>query len=138
MVLPSLGRSAPPFIISKFIFEQYLRHVENLQELVIRSHRKVISEQRSLGLEGRKIRWEMSSASLRSKDPYNHENFIYALSRIDGYINCIQLSGTNWLGLKFHFPFIWMPLEKYQKMFRMTKKMEGKCWNKIVQADGFR
>jgi hypothetical protein len=31
-----------------------------------------------------------------------------------------------------------MPLEKYQPKFRITKKMEKQCWERIVETNGFR
>jgi hypothetical protein len=92
--------------------------------MMLESCKCTILKQQSLALDGSKSRWEVSTNALRSRDPYHYGNFTYALSRIEGYINCVQSRGERWLGLKFHFPLIWMPLEKYQPKFRITKKME--------------
>jgi len=109
-----------------------------LQRMMLESCRCTILKQQSLALDGSKSRWEVSTNALRSRDPYHYGNFTYALSRIEGYINCVQSRGARWLGLKFHFPLIWMPLEKYQPKFRITKKMEKQCWERIAETNGFR
>jgi hypothetical protein len=30
----------------------------------------------------------------------------------------------NWIGYHFHFPLLWMPIEKYQISYKLTKKAE--------------
>ena len=37
-------------------------------------------------LEGSELRWEASNEELKRRDPYFHEKFTYALSRVSKYI----------------------------------------------------
>jgi hypothetical protein len=114
------------------------RKVTELQRFVIDSCVKTINDQTLFALEGRIFRWEASSLALRTKDPYIHDNFTYALSWVPSYIECIHTCGPQWLGMKFHFPLIWMPTKKYQHKYRLTKKTERECWEEVISSRGYK
>ena len=97
----------------------------------------MISRQRDSSLQGSSQRWEFSTLSLREKDPFCFENFKYALSRVLGYVKCMESYGLNWLGLRFIFTLIWCPGRDYKGTYRMTKKSERDCWGALIMSNGF-
>ena len=90
-----------------------------------------------MALEGSQHRWQVTSPTLRNRDPYCYRNFEQALSRIEGYVGCIRECGVNWLGLKFKFPLIWWPAKPYREDFSLTRVEEQKCWRYWVVYKGF-
>ena len=59
------------------------------------------------------------------------------MSRVLGYIKCMEYAGLNWLGLRFIFPLIWWPGMNYKGIYRMTKKVERDCWSTLIMRNGF-
>jgi len=93
--------------------------LSEVHKKVLNLHSKNIEQLRQSALDGSKLRWEVCDKKLEDKNIYCSLNFIRALSRIHVYVNCIRQFGTNWIGLKFRFPLIWIPTLKYQHYFQL-------------------
>ena len=117
---------------------QKASQMESIQQEVVSSYFKLISQQELFVREGNQVRWDASSIFLREKDPYYFENFRYALSRFPSYVACIQTCGPRWLGQIFKFPILWWPTRKYHSMYRWTKKAEKQCWDDLIACNRFR
>jgi hypothetical protein len=39
--------------------------------------------------------------------------------------------------MKFHFPLIWLPVNKYKLVYKMSKKVEKQCWEEAIWTNGF-
>ena len=89
-------------------------------------------------LEGSKSRWEVYFECLRQRDPYGYDDFNYSIAQVPGYVGCIHDCGPKWLGLRFHFPLIWFPMEKYQYLYKLTKKVEKQWWEELVSCEGYK
>ena len=113
------------------------QHIIKLQQEVISTCTKFISRQQKVALDGSQHRWQAASSALRNRDPYCFKNFKHALSRVKGYVGCMEECGVNWLGLKFKFPLIWWPAEPYNMDFSMTRAEEQRCWHYWVIHRGF-
>ena len=55
----------------------------------------LISQKEHYALKGSSQRWEFSNISLRENDPYCFENFKYDLSRVLGYVKCMETCGPS-------------------------------------------
>ena len=75
--------------------------------------------------------------SPKGKDPFCFQIFEYALSRVPGYVKCMESYGINWLGLRFIFPLIWWPTIDYKGTYRMTKKAKRDYWGALITSNGF-
>ena len=113
-----------------------------LQEEVISTCATQISVHKQATLEGSKHKWQVTSPTLRSRDPYYFRNFEQALSRAEDYVGCIKECGANWMGLKFKFPLIWWPEKPYNMDFSLTKAEEQQCWRywvshrEVIEKEG--
>jgi hypothetical protein len=76
-------------------------------------------------LEGSRLRWEASDDEIKRRDPYGYPNFTHALSRVNRYMDCIRNCGSRWLGLRYKFPLIWLPIRKYQHLYQLRKMRIG-------------
>ena len=65
------------------------------QQKVISTCVDMISQQQDISLQGSSHIWEFSLVSLREKDPFCFEKFKYALSRVPGYIKCMDSCVLN-------------------------------------------
>ena len=108
-----------------------------LQEEVISTCTNHISIHQQVALEGIKHRWQVSSPTLKNRDPYYFRNFEHALSRVEGYVGCIRECGANCLGLKFKFPLIWWREKPYRMDFSLTKAEKQQYWRYWVAHKGF-
>lgn len=46
--------------------------------------------------------------------------------------------GNFWMGLKFKFPLIWLPIEKYQPHFHLNRYGEHSWTTHLVSNQGYR
>ena len=72
------------------------QHIMELQEEFISTCTNHISIHQQVALEGSKHRWQVSSPTLRSRDPYYFRNFEQALSRIEGYVVSGSVGSIGW------------------------------------------
>jgi hypothetical protein len=72
-------------------------------------------------LDGNQLRWEASDDEMKRRDPYGYPKFTHSLSRINNYMDCIMKCGSIWLGLRYIFPLIWLPIRKYQHRYQLRK-----------------
>ena len=107
------------------------------QQEVISTYVSMISQHEAYALKESNYLWEVSSLSIRAKDPYCFENFKYALSRVPRYIKCMETCGSSWLGLNFIFPLIWFPERQYKRIYKLTKKAERYFWANLIASNGF-
>ena len=59
------------------------------------------------------------------------------MSRVPGYIKCMESCGLNWLVLRFIFPLIWWSNRNYKGIYKMTKKDERDYWGTLIMRNGF-
>ena len=99
--------------------------ITDFQEEVVTTCLDIIRRNQTNVVIACKLRWKVSSKVLKSKDPFNPPNFIQALSQVSQYIQCIWACGIHWLGLKFQYLLIWLPVDKYQISYKLSPDQEG-------------
>jgi hypothetical protein len=71
-------------------------------------------------------RWDgFLSLEHRGKDPLNFSHFFISLDRVEKYIDFLKFHGIQWIGLKFHFPILWHPMESEDEFWATTNSMLG-------------
>ena len=96
------------------------QHLKDLQRTVITTCIHMISKQQQYSLEGSEHRWKDSSPYLRERDPYCFGNFKHALLGVPSYVGCMEACGPLWLGMRFKFPLIWLPVRPYISNYTLT------------------
>jgi len=56
---------------------------------------------------------EACSAELQEGDHFEYMNFMAAVTQVLEYARIVQELGAFWIGLRFKFPLIWLPLDEY-------------------------
>ena len=60
------------------------------------------------------------------------------VTHVPAYAQIVQSLGALWLGLKFKFPLIWLPIEDYQINYEL-RKYESESWVRQLMANqGYR
>ena len=60
------------------------------------------------------------------------------VTHVPGYAYTVQYLGALWLGLKFKFPLIWLPVEDYHINYELSK-YESESWVRQLMANqGYR
>jgi hypothetical protein len=77
---------------------------------------------------------QQSSEKRQEHNPFSPTNLETTISRVPSYIKCVE----NWIGYQFHFPIMWMPVEKYQVHHKFPKKVEETTWQSLQRVQGFR
>ena len=113
------------------------QQLKDLQSKVITTYVQTISKQQQYALEGSEHRWQASSPSLKERDPYCFGNFKQDLLRVLGYVGCIKACGPLWLGLKFNFPLIWLPVRPYKSNYILTGWKERQYWEEWIACNRF-
>lgn len=55
-----------------------------------------------------------SSVGLQEGDPFEFWNFLVVVTRVPKYAWVMQTLGAFWIGIRFKYPLIWLPVEEYQ------------------------
>ena len=76
----------------------------------------------------------LSSSAVRDREPFGAPNFARALERVPCFVACIQTCGVQWMGLRFHFPLIWLPAEKYTDAYNVSPYW----WKDVVLREGYK
>lgn len=82
--------------------------------------------------------WMLSLTKIRARKPFGAPNFIRALERICKYISYIQYCGIEWLWLRFNFPLIWLPIDRYHPLHRLTYANIEDWWKEVILTNGYR
>jgi hypothetical protein len=95
-------------------------------------------------------RWMMSPTAVRNREPFGAPNFARVLPRVPRYVACVRTCGVRWMGIRFQFPTIWLPVENYtpaymsrkiggkKSSFQMVLKFQGQRWPKNMISPIFR
>jgi hypothetical protein len=110
-------------------------HVQQLQSAVIQDCECIISAIQVPALQANNLVWQNSIEKEQQCNPFCPANLEAAISRVPSYIQCMRQCAENWIGYHFHFPLLWMPIEKYQINYKLTKKA---AWQRIQELQGFR
>jgi hypothetical protein len=82
--------------------------------------------------------WQQSTKQRQQHNPFDPTNLEAAISRVPSYIQCIKHCAENWIGYKFYFPLLWLPIETYQVRYKLSKKAETAAWARIQEDQGFK
>jgi hypothetical protein len=113
-------------------------HVQQLQSAVIQDCERIISAIQVPALQANNLFWQHSTEREQQCNPFYPANLEAAISRVPSYIQCMRQCAENWIGYHFHFPLLWLPIEKYQISYKLTKKAEKAAWQRIQELQGFR
>jgi hypothetical protein len=113
-------------------------HVQQLQSAVIQDCERIISAIQVPALQANNLFWQNSIEKEHQCNPFGPANLEAAISRVPSYIQCMRQCAENWIGYHFHFPLLWLPIEKYQISYKLTKKAEKAAWQRIQELRGFR
>jgi hypothetical protein len=113
-------------------------HVQQLQSAVIQDCERIISAIQVPALQANNLFWQHSTEREQQCNPFCPTNLEAAISRVPSYIQCMRQCAENWIGYHFHFPLLWLPIEKYQISYKLTKKAEKAAWQRIQELQGFR
>jgi hypothetical protein len=113
-------------------------HVQQLQSAVIQDCERIISAIQVPALQANNLFWQHSTEKEQQCNPFCPTNLEAAISRVPSYIQCMRQCAENWIGYHFHFPLLWLPIEKYQISYKLPKKAEKAAWQRIQELQGFR
>jgi hypothetical protein len=113
-------------------------HVQQLQSAVIQDCERIISAIQIPALQANNLFWQHSTEREQQCNPFCPANLEAAISRVPSYIQCMRQCAENWIGYHFHFPLLWLPIEKYQISYKLPKKAEKAAWQRIQELQGFR
>jgi hypothetical protein len=113
-------------------------HVQQLQSAVIQDCERIISAIQIPAIQANNLFWQHSTEREQQCNPFCPANLEAAISRVPSYIQCMRQCAENWIGYHFHFPLLWLPIEKYQISYKLPKKAEKAAWQRIQELQGFR
>jgi hypothetical protein len=113
-------------------------HVQQLQSEVIQDCERIISAIQIPALQANNLFWQQSTERRQQYNPFGPANLEAAISRVPSYIQCMRHCAENWIGYRFHFPILWLPIEKYQISYKLPKKAETTAWQRMQEVQGFR
>jgi hypothetical protein len=113
-------------------------HVQQLQSEVIQDCERIISAIQIPALQANNLFWQHSTEKRQQCNPFGPANLETAISRVPSYIQCMRHCAENWIGYHFHFPLLWLPIEKYQISYKLPKKAEKAAWQRMQELQGFR
>jgi hypothetical protein len=131
---------------ARFISEYYevlkktgvTEHVQQLQSTVLQECQQSIRNIEIPALQANNLIWQQSTKRRQKHNPFNPTNLEAAISRVPSYIQCIKHCAENWIGYKFYFPLLWLPIETYQVRYKLSKKAETAAWLRLQEDQGFR
>jgi hypothetical protein len=112
--------------------------VQQLQSAVIQDCERIITAIQIPALQANNLCWQHSTEKEHQCNPFGPDNLEAAISRVPSSIQCMRQCAENWIGYHFHFPLLWLPIEKYQISYKLTKKAEKAAWQRIQELQGFR
>jgi hypothetical protein len=113
-------------------------HVQQLQSEVIQDCERIISAIKIPALQASNLFWQQSTEKRQQRNPFGPANLEAAISRVSSYIQCMRHCAENWIGYRFYFPILWLPIEKYQISYKLPKKAETTAWQRLQEVQGFR
>jgi hypothetical protein len=131
---------------ARFISEYYevlkkpgvTEHVQQLQSVVLQECQQSISTIEIPSLQANNLIWQQSTKQRQQHNPFGPTNLEAAISRVPSYIQCIRHCAENWIGYKFYFPILWLPIETYQVRYKLSKKAETAAWHRLQEEQGFK
>jgi hypothetical protein len=122
------------FLKKKGMTEQ----VQQLQLEVIQDCERIISAIQIPALQANNLFWQHSTEKRQQCNPFGPANLETTISRVPSYIQCMRHCAENWIGYHFHFPLLWLPIEKYQISYKLPKKAKKAAWQRMQELQGFR
>jgi hypothetical protein len=113
-------------------------HVQQLQSEVIQDCERIIRSIEIPALQANNLFWQQSTEKRQQHNPFGPANLEVAISRIPKYIQCMRHCAENWIGYRFYFPILWLPIERYQISYKLPKKAETTAWQRLQEVQGFR
>jgi hypothetical protein len=113
-------------------------HVQQLQSEVIQDCERIIRSIEIPALQANNLFWQQSTEKRQQHNPFGPANLEVAISRIPNYIQCMRHCAENWIGYRFYFPILWLPIERYQISYKLPKKAETTAWQRLQEVQGFR
>jgi hypothetical protein len=113
-------------------------HVQQLQSEVLQDCEHIIRSIEIPALQANNLFWQQSTEKRQQHNPFGPANLEVAISRIPNYIQCVRHCAENWIGYRFYFPILWLPIERYQVSYKLPKKAETTAWQRLQQVQGFR
>jgi hypothetical protein len=115
---------------ARFISEYYevlkkpgvTEHVLQLQSAVLQECQQSISAIEIPALQANNLIWQQSTEQRQQHNPFGPANLEAAISRVPSYIQCVRHCADNWIGYKFYFPLLWLPIETYQVSYKLSQK----------------
>jgi hypothetical protein len=132
---------AATFISQYYAFLQkkgMTEHVQQLQSEVIQDCERIISAIQIPALQANNLFWQQSTERRQQYNPFGPANLEAAISRVPSYIQCMRHCAENWIGYRFYFPMLWLPIERYQLSYKLPKKAETTAWQRLQEVQGFR
>jgi hypothetical protein len=131
---------------ARFISEYYevlkkpgvTEHVQQLQSVVLQECQHNISAIEIPALQANNLFWQQSTEKRQQHNPFGPANLEAAISRVPSYIQCVRHCAENWIGYRFYFPILWLPIERYQTSYKLPKKAETTAWQRLQEVQGFR
>jgi hypothetical protein len=131
---------------TRFISEYYevlkkpgvTEHVQQLQSVVLQECQHNISAIEIPSLQANNLFWQQSTEKRQQHNPFGPANLEAAISRVPSYIQCVRHCAENWIGYRFYFPILWLPIERYQTSYKLPKKTETTAWQRLQEVQGFR
>jgi hypothetical protein len=131
---------------ARFISEYYevlkktgvTEHVLQLQSVVLQECQQSINAIEIPALQANNLIWQQSTEQRQQHNPFGPANLEAAISRVPSYIQCVRHCAENWIGYKFYFPLLWLPIETYQVSYKLSQKAETAAWHRMQEVQGFK
>lgn len=83
-------------------------------------------------------RWEVSSNTVRNREPFGYQNFQSVSSRFYKYSNMILMMGPDWIGFRYRPAIIWYPPDQYRSDSNLKVQEVTQGFAVLKQKNGFR
>jgi hypothetical protein len=114
------------------------KHVQQPQSTVLQDCQHFIRSTEIASLQANNLFWQQSTEKRQEHNPFIPTNLKIAISRVPNYIQCVQQCVERWIGYRFYFPILWLPVERYQIDYKLPKKTETIAWQRLQRVQGFR
>lgn len=138
-------RSEPKHPLQMFANHKSLMKREGVIKTLGPIHKKIVQKGISYflsiqerSLTASKLKWTISTNSVKDREPFNYKNFKAAATRMVTYSNLILREGLYWLGCRFQSPIIWYPPEGHRADYELPEGKEGPAFVLLAQHHGFR
>jgi len=105
---------------------------------ILQAGKECFQEIKEEAFSAARQRWEVSSNTVRYREPFRYRNFKIASSRFQKYSNMVLTIGPEWIGCRYRIPIIWYPPDRYRCDYNLTDQEVNQAFIVLKNKNGFR